>query len=372
MPPKTVFPLALLLTVSAPWAAGGETYSRGLAATDRDDPGFLVVVHAGNPEPAIDRSTLSKMFLAKRREWEGGGPVRVIDRTADSTVREAFSDMIHQRSVTEIKSYWQRMLSSGRDTPPPEVGSDGEVLDFVRGHPGAVGYVDSDTALDAGVKALAVLGDRGEVIVGAPGRAASSRPRHPAEDEIVAEHGDVSLVLTGSCGPDHRGRRAVLVNAIPYEQVRVTIETSLWIDGRVKSTSEHTFTLPPLVEKELGCTWLSGSTEKRFALVRVSDTASHPPPHRRPAVERPAREVVALVAGATCGQGRAGRRQSLINRHPEHRVAVDVQVVERVAGRETRRSVRSFRLAPGEEERLGCSADGRLTKNYAVLRAEYR
>ncbi len=360
MPSKTVLLLALLLTLLP-----------GLAAADRYNPGFLVVVHADNPAISIERSELSGMFLGKRGEWDEGGEVRVVDQTTGSAARKAFTELIHQRNVAAVESYWQRVHYAGRDVPPPEVLSDGEVLDFVRRDPGAVGYVDPSTAIDAGVRVVAVLGDRGEVIVGTLERDGTAG-RHPVEDEIVAEHGDVDLVLTGSCGPGGWGRRAVVVSAIPYEDVRVTIETSLWVDARAKSTSEHTLVLPPRGEKILGCTRLSASTEKRFDLVRVSDAASHPPPHRRRAVVRPAREMVALVAGGTCGQGRAGRRQSLINRHPDHRVAADVQVVERVAGRETRRSVRSFRLAPGQEKSLGCSLDGRLTKDYAVLRAEYR
>ena len=194
--------------------------------------------------------------------------------------------------------------------------------------------------------------------------------------EVVDRHGDVRLVLAGSCGPGGRGRRAVVVSAIPYEPVRVTVETSLWIDGRNTSSSEQTYTVEPLGERELDCTRLSDATEKRFALAWVSDAASHHPRHlpgfERPVDELPAREMVAVVAGGTCGRDRAGRRQAAINRHPDRDVAVEVEVVERVAGRETRSFVRSLRLAPGDEKSLGCSADGRLTREFAVVRAEYR
>ena len=357
----------------------------GLAAR-ADDPGFLVVVHADNPASSIPRQDLARIFLKKKGQWDEGGEALPVDRNADSAVREAFSRTILEREVAEIEGYWQRVSFAGRDAPPPELAADREVLDFVRRDPGAVGYVASWAALDAGVRALEVTDERGEVIVGLPvpeglpAGAPEDPPdtdgggSRPAGDEVVAEHGDVRILLTGSCGPQGQGRRAVVESANPHEPVRVTVETSLWIDGRTKATSERTLTLAPLEEEELGCTRLSGSTENRYALAWVSDAVSHPrhPRHPRRAVDRPAREMVALVAGSTCGRGREGRRRAVINRHPERDVAVDVQVVERVAGRETRRFVRSLRLAPGDEKSLGCSADGRLTTELTVLRAEYR
>ncbi len=342
------------------------------AADHRDDPGFVVAVHADNPASSISREDLARIFLKKKGQWDEGGEAHPVDRNADSAVREAFSRTILEREVAEIEGYWQRVSFAGRDAPPPELAADREVLDFVRRDPGAVGYVASWTALDAGVRALEVTDERGEVIVGGADRDGFSGGEHG--DEVVAEHGDVRILLTGSCGPQGQGRRAVVVSAIPHEPVRVTVETSLWIDGRTKATSERTLTLAPLEEEELGCTRLSGSTENRYALAWVSDAAFHPRHSRHPrrAVDRPAREMVALVAGSTCGRGREGRRRAAINRHPERDVAVEVQVVERVAGRETRRFVRSLRLAPGDEKSLGCSIDGRLNTELTVLRAEYR
>ena len=54
-----------------------------------------------------------------------------------------------------VESYWQAQVFSGRDTPPVSLGSDAAVIDYVRSHPGAVGYV-SRSASANGVKTITV------------------------------------------------------------------------------------------------------------------------------------------------------------------------------------------------------------------------
>ena len=81
--------------------------------------------------------------------------IRPVDQSADSAVRRRFSEEVLQRSVTAVRSYWQQVIFSGRDVPPPELAGDGTVLEFVRNHTGAVGYI-SGSASSAGAKVLSV------------------------------------------------------------------------------------------------------------------------------------------------------------------------------------------------------------------------
>ncbi len=59
------------------------------------------------------------------------------------------------RSVSSIKNYWQRQIFSGKESPPPEVGSDAAVISFIKSHPGGIGYVSSKAPLDS-VKVLSL------------------------------------------------------------------------------------------------------------------------------------------------------------------------------------------------------------------------
>lgn len=126
------------------------------AQADDADPAFLVIVHAQNPIEAIERSKLSRIFLKKTKRWEDGETIMVLDHVPDSETRDRFTRGIHGKSISAIKSYWQRMIFSGRDVPPEEIDGDVEVLRLVVEHRGSVGYIAATTELPEGVKVLTV------------------------------------------------------------------------------------------------------------------------------------------------------------------------------------------------------------------------
>ena len=117
---------------------------------------FKVIVNAANPVESITKGDLSKMFLRKTESWPNGQAVIPIDLAPDSPIRESFSTDVHDRKVASIKSYWQRQIFSGKAVPPVEYKSEVNVITFVTGNPGAIGYVANSTRLDHRVKVLEV------------------------------------------------------------------------------------------------------------------------------------------------------------------------------------------------------------------------
>ncbi len=191
---------------------------------------------------------------------------------------------------------------------------------------------------------------------------------HSKDGEILQSRGQVQLRLTGFCGPEGRGRRAVLQSVSHDETMRVSVETSLWSDDRFRSSSSRSYSLSPLGEKDLGCTLLSVNSERRFALSKVSDASSHHPA----LAYGPARDAVDIVDSGSCGRGRQGRTKTLVNRHPWRPVSVRVATEVRVEDRLRRKTSRAHRLSPGSQLDLGCSADGALEHRFDVVSAEYR
>ncbi len=131
-----------------------------------DDPSFLVVVHADNPTRSMERKVLSKIFLKKIVKWEdweveGQGKLRAvpIDLSSDSPTREAFSRVIHGRSISAVINYWQRNIFSDRAYPPEAVATVEEVFAHILQNPGGIGYVPADAVLPDWVQALEVTGD---------------------------------------------------------------------------------------------------------------------------------------------------------------------------------------------------------------------
>ena len=114
------------------------------------EDGFKVVVNASNPSDSLSRKDVSKLFLKKVTKWEESGekvePVELVD---DSELREYFSEKIHGRKVSSIKSYWQKKIFSGRGVPPLEKESEEELLEFVGKHAGAIGYVSEEADMSA-------------------------------------------------------------------------------------------------------------------------------------------------------------------------------------------------------------------------------
>jgi ABC-type phosphate transport system substrate-binding protein len=118
-------------------------------------PFYVVIVNPSNPAASVDRRFLTDAFLKKTTRWDHGETIRPADQVADSPVRRRFSEEVLKRSVAAVKSYWQQVIFSGRDVPPPELGSDDDVVKYVLKYPGGVGYV-SGTANLNGAKILSV------------------------------------------------------------------------------------------------------------------------------------------------------------------------------------------------------------------------
>ena len=117
--------------------------------------GFDLVVNAAYPGETIARDVAIRVFL-KQLTTLGGKPAAPVDQPKESPVRAAYSRGLHGRPVSLIEGYWQQQIFSGGNTPPPVMGSDAEVLAFVRANPGAIGYVSAGTAPGAGVKVVTI------------------------------------------------------------------------------------------------------------------------------------------------------------------------------------------------------------------------
>ncbi|MEM6792499.1 MAG: hypothetical protein AAF725_00830 [Acidobacteriota bacterium] len=130
--------------------------SRETPPVHAQDAEFVVIVHPDNPSLYLKRSQASLLLLKKKSRWPDWNlQAEPVDLGSDSDVRKALSREIHRKSVSTIKNYWQKQIFSGRNTPPPELKTDSEVVAWVSQRPGAIGYVSASTRLD-GVKSIEV------------------------------------------------------------------------------------------------------------------------------------------------------------------------------------------------------------------------
>ncbi len=125
-------------------------------AAHAQDLGFRIVVNPSNPVASLTVEDVGRIFLKKATKWENGMTIAPVDQGSSARVRGVFSDAVHGRSASAIVSYWQQQIFSGRGVPPVEKQSDAEVIEYVRAHPGAIGYV-SPGATTAGVRVIEIV-----------------------------------------------------------------------------------------------------------------------------------------------------------------------------------------------------------------------
>ncbi len=115
----------------------------------------VVIVNAANSNGAISKSHLSRIFMGKAQEFEGGGKAVAVNQISASTSRSAFDSDVLGKTTAQINAYWSKQMFSGGGTPPTELNGDLAVLQHVAGSPEAIGYVDS-SAVNGSVKVLTI------------------------------------------------------------------------------------------------------------------------------------------------------------------------------------------------------------------------
>lgn len=116
---------------------------------------YRVIVNPENRIGEVDRKFLADAFLKRTTRWNHLELIRPVDLRPDSTARKAFSEEILRRSVGAVRNYWQQLVFSGRDVPPPELNTDEDVIKYVLKFPAAIGYVSAAADLQ-GAKVLNV------------------------------------------------------------------------------------------------------------------------------------------------------------------------------------------------------------------------
>jgi ABC-type phosphate transport system substrate-binding protein len=113
---------------------------RRVVAADQG-PAFQVIVHPDNPVSDVDRDLLRDAFLKRATEWSNGDTIRPIDLTRRFPVRDRFTRDVLKKTPSQLKSYWNQQIFSGKGVPPPEADAVADVIAYVLDHLGGVGYV---------------------------------------------------------------------------------------------------------------------------------------------------------------------------------------------------------------------------------------
>lgn len=113
---------------------------------------LVVIAHPSAGVNSLDQGAVKQLFLGKTRKL-AGQKVKLLDQVSGSAGREQFYTQVTGKSSAQLKSYWSRLIFTGKGKPPEVVGDSAAVKGRVAISAGAVGYVDA-AQVDGSVKVL--------------------------------------------------------------------------------------------------------------------------------------------------------------------------------------------------------------------------
>lgn len=114
--------------------------------------GSVVVVGSNSPIGASNEGDVVKAFLGKKKDL-GGVSVVPVDQGEGNAARNDFYANVVKKSEAQLKSYWSRLIFTGKGQAPQVLGGDAEVKNMVATNPNIIGYID-ESAVDGSVKVI--------------------------------------------------------------------------------------------------------------------------------------------------------------------------------------------------------------------------
>lgn len=111
-----------------------------------------VIVHPSNAD-TIDKELVVKIFLGKTKSFPGGGDILPINQKEGTDIRTKFDEGVLEKSSSQVKSYWSKLMFTGKGTPPKEVDSSAQMKQLIAENPATIGYIDA-AEVDDSVKVV--------------------------------------------------------------------------------------------------------------------------------------------------------------------------------------------------------------------------
>lgn len=103
---------------------------------------LVVVANAKSGIERMSREEVVFVFMGRWRQLPSGIVAQPVDLPVDSPERSAFYRQLVNKSPSEIKAYWSRLIFSGSARPPISPESHEEQMRILASTQGAVGYLE--------------------------------------------------------------------------------------------------------------------------------------------------------------------------------------------------------------------------------------
>jgi len=92
----------------------------------------------------LGRGTISDIYLGNKTRWDNGAAIRVV-MLKRGGAHETFVRDIVGVTPAQLKKLWKKAIFTGTGTPPKVLQTEADLVAFVAGTRGAVGYVNAST-----------------------------------------------------------------------------------------------------------------------------------------------------------------------------------------------------------------------------------
>ncbi|MCF6457351.1 phosphate ABC transporter substrate-binding protein [Pseudoalteromonas sp. MMG024] len=111
-----------------------------------------VIVHPSNAN-AIEAGDIKKIFTGKAKSFADGSKALPITQADGNPITDEFNQNVLNKSSSQLKAYWSKLVFTGKGTPPEEAANDAEVVSLVSKNPNLIGFVTKGSA-DGSVKVV--------------------------------------------------------------------------------------------------------------------------------------------------------------------------------------------------------------------------
>lgn len=117
---------------------------------------IAIVVHKDNPMSQVSEDEVTRIFLGKQKAFSSGEKAIPLDLEKGLPPRDEFYEKVVQKTESQLKAYWSRLIFTGKGQPPKAVLDSWEAVSLVSSNPNMIAYVDP-SAVDDTVKVVLTI-----------------------------------------------------------------------------------------------------------------------------------------------------------------------------------------------------------------------
>jgi len=105
----------------------------------------IVIANPNVPVSSLTGDEVKDIFLAKKTQWDNGRKINFVTLKNCDTHREFLKQYL-QKSSSQFERYFRTLVFTGKGSIPKAFDTEEQLVGFVSGTDGAIGYVSSGTA----------------------------------------------------------------------------------------------------------------------------------------------------------------------------------------------------------------------------------